>query len=464
MDRTSHYFLAGKGREVVADIGIGLGLTAEAPERPRRRSRKKGDSMLRRSFRVIMPVVLVVALGGAVSGPGMAAAGRSGAAGFNYTGDAYGTYANLNRMVIAGKTAVTGLGACGAVQAPVHNENTVLTVSEPPLLATGVINTTADAIDSGGVQTAKTTAEVHDANLLAGLITATEVRAVSRTSYNGSTFSVSAAGSGFANLVVAGVPIVVTPPPNTRIDLAGFGHVILNEQKSKVTANSATLTVNMIHVFITMNNPLGIAPGTEIVVAHATSGLRKGVHGTLDGFAYGTKAKVGNVVTSGPSALVVMPCLGTKGNVKTNSVAQVIVPPLFEVGEVVTTAQGTVNETSAQGETTSTVESVDLVSGLVTADLVKADAHASKSGGTFAFSDEGSGFGNLEINGKPLADVGANTKIKIADLGTLWLHRVIRTPNSIEVRMIELIVSEANVFDIPIGTVIQVAVAHASAH
>jgi hypothetical protein len=420
--------------------------------------------MLHRLFRVIMPVVLVVALGGAVGGPGMATAASSRAAGFNYTGDAYGTYANLNKMVIAGKSAVTGLGACGVLEAPAHNENTVLTVSEPPLLTTGTIDTTADAIESGGVQTAKTTAEVHDASLLAGLITASEVRAVSRTSYNGSSFSVSGAGSGFANLVVAGMSQEAKPPPNTKIDLVGFGYVILNEQKSKVTANSASLTVNMIHVFITVDNPLGIAKGTQIIVAHATSGLAKSVHGTLDGFAYGTKAKVGNVVTSGPSALVTMPCLGTKGNVKTNSVVQVIVPPLFEVGEVLTTAQGTVNETSAEGETTSTVESVDLVSGLVTAEEIKADAHASKSGGTFAFSDEGSGFVNLEINGVPQPDVEANTKIVIADLGTLWLHRVIQKPNSIEVRMIELIVSEANVFDIPIDTVIQVAVAHASAH
>ena len=101
---------------------------------------------------------------------------------------------------------------------------------------------------------------------------------------------------------------------------------------------------------------------------------------------------------------------------------------------------------------------------LVTADLIKADAHASKSGGVFTFSDSGSHFTNLVVNGTPIADdVAANTQITVDGL-TIWLHRVIQKPNQITVRMIEIIVSGANPFGLNLNTDIQVAVAEASVH
>ena len=392
--------------------------------------------------------------------------------GFQFTADAYGTYANVGNMVIAGKTAVSGLGACGTVSPPVHSENTVLSVNATPLVTTGVINTTADGTEPiAGTLQAMATADVHDASLLisqlGGLITADEVKAVSTTTHDSSGFHTSADGSAFVNLVVAGVPITVLPPPNTDIPLPGFGHVVLNEQITRIRPTSASFTVNMIHVFITQANILNIPIGAQIIVSHASSGLTSGVQGTLDGVAYGTKATVlGGVVVSGPSAKVTMPCLGTNGNLKMNEIALVQVPGLFSVGEVVDTALGTVNSTSASGELTSTVQAVDVVSSLVTASLVKADAHALSTGGSFTFSDDGSMFVDLHVAGFPDIgdDVPPNTRLSIAGLGTLWLHRVIQRSNSIEVRMIELIVTETNIFGIDIGTDIQVAVAEASVH
>jgi hypothetical protein len=391
--------------------------------------------------------------------------------GFQFVADAYGTQATLGNVVVAGKTAVSTLGACGTVETPLHSENTVASTDASPLFTTGVINTTADAstLVDGTLQ-AMATADVHDASLLVtelgGVITADEVKAVSTTTHDVAGFHTSADGSTFVNLVVAGVPITVNPPPNTQITLTGFGYVVLNEQITRTRSTSTSFTVNMIHVFITEANVLNIPIGTQMIVAHASSGLTSGVEGTLDGQAYGTKASIAGVVTSGPSALVKMSCLGTNGNLKTNSVAEVQVPPLFSVGEVVDTALGTVNSTSAVGEMTSTVQAVDVATSLVTASLVKADAHASNISGTLTFSDDGSMFVGLHVSGFPHIgdEVPPNTRLHIVGLGTLWLHRIIQTSNSIEVRMIELIVTEANGFGLTIGTDIQVSVAEASVH
>src|SRR6266566_1580671 len=89
-----------------------------------------------------------------------------------------------------------------------------------------------------------------------------------------------------------------------------------------------------------------------------------------------------------------------------------------------------------------------------------------KFNGTLDFSGTASTFVGLSVKRFPQIhdNVGANTRLSIAGLGTLWLHRVIHRPNSIEIRMIELIVTESNTFGIPIGTDVQVAVAEASVH
>jgi hypothetical protein len=255
------------------------------------------------------------------------------------------------------------------------------------------------------------------------------------------------------------------PNPNTRIDLAGFGYVILNEQFSKIQSSSASFTVNMIHVFVTLPNPL-VPVGTQVIVAHAKSGLLTGIAGTLDGQAYGSAAILAPVVLSGPSALVALGCLGTNGAVRENSVAGIDLTPEFTLGTITDTARGTVSSISASGETTSTALSVDVAIGTITVDLVAADAHSFTDGTSFTFTDDGSMFTNLSVAGHPEIgdDVGANTKVVIAGLGTLWLKREIVTPNSIEIRMIELIVTVGNTFGIPVGTDIRVAVAEASAH
>src|SRR5437867_2442259 len=169
--------------------------------------------------------------------------------GFQFTADAYGTYANVGNVIIAGKTAVTSLGACGITEPPVHTQNTVLSVNASPLFTTGLINTTADGTEPvAGTLQAMATADVLDASLLitelGGLITASEVLAVSTTTHDTSGFHTSADGSAFVNLVVAGVPITVLPPPNTNMSLPGFGHVVLNEQITKIRATSASFTVN----------------------------------------------------------------------------------------------------------------------------------------------------------------------------------------------------------------------------
>jgi hypothetical protein len=304
-------------------------------------------------------------------------------------------------------------------------------------------------------------------NLLDGAITANEVKAVSTTSDNGGTLSSSATGSEFVNLVVLGVPITGTPAPNTTITLPGFGYVVLNEQTPESKKSNVGLIVNMIHVYINTQNPLGIPENTQAIVASASSGIAE-VSGPaiLDGSAYGAQAKVGHILSVSPIVPVSVPCEGDNGKIRTKSVVSLNLTGLATSGTVTDTAEGDVTESEAESQTTSTVEGLNVLSSLVTAQVILASAGASTTdGSTFTFTD-GSSFTNLSVAG--YSEIGPNpppnTQVDIAGLGTLWLHRVIQTKDSIEIRMVELQITQQNQYGIVIGTDLIIARAEASLH
>lgn len=378
-----------------------------------------------------------------------------------YSGTAYGTLLTATPANSGLKSGQTAASVLCTEKTGVTNTNSVSRVNLSPIAATGAITTSvASTIVSGG--TASTaTATVSSVSLLNGIISADGLTAVSSSIDTSGTFSTSSQGTIFTNAKVLGIPVLANVAPNTRIVLPGIGFVILNEQNSTVTSTAATLTVNMVHVHVTQNNILGLPLGAELIVAHAQSSTLINL-GLLTGFAYGSAADVSGTVLAGRSAAITLPCDGTTGGqVKTTSVAGVNVPGILVTGAVHSTAQGTANTTAAQGETTSSVAGANLLSSLVTATTITADAHASTDGTNISLSDNGSLFAGLAVAGHP--EVGANpapnTKVNIAGLGILWLHRVIQTSTSIEVRMVELVVNTANNLGLPVGADVRLAVA-----
>jgi len=379
-----------------------------------------------------------------------------------YAADAFGTRVQVGNLVTSDRTAPVAL-ACTA-QPTSQRTNNVVGVDLTPVGQTGVVETTAEALTLGGGTTAaRSTSTVHTVDLLGGLITADEVMAVSETQLGPGGFSVNAVGSGFVNLTVNGQAISANVAPNTKIMLSGLGYVILNEQRAKVQSSFGDLTVTMIKVVITQSNLLGIPVNSRIVVSVAHSrvqqpGFKCACEGPLIGFAFGSQV-TGSILSSGKTALVNLPCDGTEGNVLSKTVLTVEVSGLMSLGQVVNTAEGTVNLPSADGRTTSTVEAVDLLDGLVTADVITAVTEVSTMGGTPTTSTQGTSFANLHVSGHPEIDasVSANTQVHLSGVGTLWLRRVIQTSKSVEVRMIELIVEETNVYGIEVGTRVRIA-------
>ncbi|PYP13416.1 MAG: hypothetical protein DMD54_16835 [Gemmatimonadetes bacterium] len=136
--------------------------------------------------------------------------------------------------------------------------------------ADGLASITTGQLDEALVS-ATTTAQAANVNVLNGLITADAVLAMATSYANGVTATSESDGSALVGLVVNGVSYADVPPdPNTQVDLPGVGYVVLNEQLSDGDGvHNTSLTVNMIHVYLT--DPTG-APAGDIVIGTARSG------------------------------------------------------------------------------------------------------------------------------------------------------------------------------------------------
>jgi hypothetical protein len=412
-----------------------------------------------RPIRAFLAVALLAAVPIAMAAPPAAAAVQPQTI---YQGNAFGTLTATGTAVKSGRSANIVLGCRTAAGRAVSNR--VLDETLPGVFSAGQIDTSLQALQAGGAQTSRSVARAKDVNLLGGRIKAQVVQAESQStrSLSNGALGVSGAGSSLTGLVIDGTPQSGSPDPNTRIDLPHIGYVILNEQMPRLTETTASLAINMIHVHVTKTpNPTGLPSGSQLVVSHAMSQLDQAA-GPLGGTAYGSTMNVGDKVASGPSYAVYQACLGTDGAVRSNAGSGQSVPERYSAGSITNTVQGTVDMTQAVGETKSKIHNANVLLGQITADMITADSHASKTASGKSFSDAGSGFGGLVVQGQPgIGDnVQPNTKIDLP-IGTVWFHRIIRTDNSIEVRMIEVIVGDG-VPNFPAGTHIVLGVARSN--
>ncbi len=401
-------------------------------------------------------VAVVGALLGIAPAIGADAASAASSA-IGYNGLAFGTKVNVAGSVVSGRSFPVYMG-CSTNSDQAH-ENTGVGVDVLGAVSTGAIDNTAGSSFHQSTATSK----VATVDIGGGTITADSVTATATEQFASGTFTGSG-DSSIASLMVNGTPVAVNQPPNTQVALPGIGTLTINEQIQTDDGTSATMEVRALHLRVNApNNPLALAVGTNIIVADARAGLVRSPGGLLDGDAYGSRVSVSGAVTSGRSANLSMPCLGTDGNTITNTSAGVSAAGALDTGTITSTAEGLVGRHSASGEMTNEVQSVD-VAGLVTADAVKADVLADNSGGSRQFTDQ-STFTDLQVAGMPLIgdQVPANTTVAIPMVGTLYLHRVITSGNAMQVRMIELVVTASGT-PFPVGTDIVVGVARISLH
>ena len=200
--------------------------------------------------------------------------------------------------------------------------------------------------------------------------------------------------------------------------------------------------------------------------------------GAYHGYAFGTYANL----TVGPlasklarTAITGVPCLGTNGKVISNAVNSLEADNpdngklVLKARTIVTTAQTSTTTDSALVTTTASIQGLNALAGLVTADAIKGEANttatSTPSGTSFGSNGDGSNFVNLRINGTLIVangNVAPNTTLTLpGGLGTVILNRQVETHsgNAIVVEMIRIVMTSTNDFGLPINTYISIAYA-----
>jgi hypothetical protein len=401
--------------------------------------------------------VLTVLSASMVLGHGSASAASKSNPRFMFAGHGWGTSASGGGFK-AGKTANVVMWC--RTKPPIHASNSAASVKVPGALDIGEIATNVDGTVVPNGKKSVATTNVQNVSILGGLITADQLKAVSTTVHTATGFALSDAGAVWSNINLLGQPLPLpsqVPDPNTKVDIPGVGYMILNEQVRDTRPHRAVLRINMLHVHVTLDNPvLGTKSGTNIVVGHAASGLLE-VGGPLGAKAFTTNLNAANgLLSAGPSAALFLPCAGTDGKTLSNSIGSFGVPGVLSLANAKNSGSGVVTPHRVQGQIQSSAESVRLMGGLISADAVQAHVRAVRAHGQRTFKDLSTGFTNLVVNGQAFGgDAPPNTKVGIPGVGTLWIHRVVHRANSLRVTMLELKISQAGV-GLPVGSDVRI--------
>ena len=183
------------------------------------------------------------------------------------TASAYGLYAN--GLAGSGSSSIGPLSSSGINCAGGSSQNSVSGFNSLHPGNAGAMSSSASGQITSAGASATSQATVLNPNLLGGLISAGSMTSMASASWNGA-----GSRSGSVTLTsgkIAGAPLSHSPVPNTRINLAGIGYVIVNEQYGSSNAPGAAETVIAFDIYITQSNSLGLPKGARILVGVATA-------------------------------------------------------------------------------------------------------------------------------------------------------------------------------------------------
>jgi hypothetical protein len=244
---------------------------------------------------------------------------------------------------------------------------------------------------------------------------------------------------------------------------------VLRRKTSGNGKGSSMITVEMITVEVTQQNTFGLPLGANIVLGHAMSGFsRTQLEATVGGQAYAATAnsKIGEPLKNkiGKTAAIYVGCQGTRGETHTNNIAALNVGKILSSGTGTTTAFGGLTPSGTVAKTTSTVEGLRMLNGLISADTVTAVAQDTFKDGERISSTQGSQFANLRVAGVLVAtNVAPNTRIVLPGIGYVVVNeQKVPSPTStarLQVNGLHVFVTTTNLLGLPVGS--QIIVAHA---
>jgi len=163
------------------------------------------------------------------------------------------------------------------------------------------------------------------------------------------------------------------------------------------------------------------APWTVALAALAGVALlagRAAAQATVGGSAFGSYVNVLGVTTQSPVAT--LPDTGGMAVGETDTFG---VPSSIDAQWLAAVTSGAVDTAVSSAQSTSELENVSILNGLITADNVTAIASSDRNATGVESGSDGSGFVNLVVTGVPMAsDVAPNTQLPLPGVGYVVLN------------------------------------------
>jgi hypothetical protein len=386
------------------------------------------------------PLVGALAATAAVSSlllvPGAVSATTAAPKSYTYFGgQTYGSIVGLGSLARSGKTAYVPM-CTSTIGAKYTDSTAALTV--PGLGSIGAVtNRMVSAGHHNGVSTTATS-RTAGTTMLAGLI---KVQALTATAREFKTKSGKYIPSGSASLVKAtilGVPLPAVSTPNQKLSLPGLGFIVLNQVTTSNRNGNHTVKVTALRLHLNPDNTLGL-PGGAVTIGHAMASVHDAVSHQAYGNAYGTTANVLGVVKSGKTASVGMGCGGTGGKTVGNSVAGVNIPSVLQVGGVRSTTRSATHGTRMVATTRSRIAAVNLLGGMIKAQVITARAQAVRNGTHLTRTSTGTSLIGLTIAGQSFAAPTQDMTQTIPGLATLYFNHQQNTHTGLQVYALKVV-------------------------
>lgn len=393
---------------------------------------------------------------------------------------AYAGYAGGTQISAVGTTissSVTAQAALYGMQ-PGQNTNKLANVSAAPLAVVGAINSDVTGVpqDDGFKVTAHVRAA--DVSLLNGAI---RVQAVDTTSIASASHGGPVAGdtsTQLLGLVINGKQYPASVPQNTGVTIPGVASVMINQSQTAIKGNTV-VTMGGGLVVTLLSAQGGAAAGAQIIVNPTfivvePSNPDNPNAPSLGGTAFGLYAEshTGDAVKAetGRLANFDVPTAGTDGQTFNNHLASANIGSLVSSGAMDSDVFGVSTAKYAKVTASHKVANLSLFNtflfgGLITATAIGSSSHVEMiddqftMGGTLQFV-------NLKIAGKAIPiDVAPNTKIHVANLGTVTVNEqrsvaIDGFVHGFEVTGLHIVLDTAG-YGLPVGADVKVALSQA---
>lgn len=345
----------------------------------------------------------------------------------SHSSHAWGSHARvLGGTVLSGTTARVGLTGCAATGA--SQDNAVASADLGVGSVDGVSSETFSYAEDG-VEGVYSHNEIAGVSLLGGEI---EIGAIEATvevrQLSDGTFETEA-DTSIASLAIGGEEIEILGGPQV-LRIAGLATISLNRTVETTEADYGRAAATAVTV--------RLADGTDTVVRLGRAYARTDaveVDRLLGGWANGSVVRAfDGTIDSGPTANSGVPCIGSEGNPLTTSIASVDVG-VAELDTVVSTTTSDVSPSYVNA--TNTIESVSLLSGLVTLEAISVEVNAEVNESDELEKTSTASLGSITLNAGPIPvdipvpELGGS--VDIPGVGTLTLHEEINPPNGIRI-------------------------------